>query len=367
MTFKQILKKIEQKNRIILYSVIRFFFKNKSLNIPISDKSIKKILIFRYDAIGDFVITTPLIELFKKKFPDCNLSILASNRNKDLSLFHPNVDKTFVFDGSFKSLFKNIFILKKEKYDLIFAGVFFKTTFAGIFANLIGGSKCIKVCVGHNERNEQYSTFFNLVIQPAERGTINMALLQQMIFIKAFGWDLNDAVNYSSLGLDESLNKKVSEKIINYQSNIKILYNISARNSWNTENHIKFIKLFQEKYPDFIIFLSSINEDNQKAFEIINNSNKNLIKYESENGILELCSLISQVNYVISPDTSIPHIATALKIPVIDIYPKVGTTHINEWIPFGERFEVVTTEEIKTIDYITPESVLNAFGKLMNR
>ena len=39
-------------------------------NIPFDNKKLKKILIFRYDRIGDMVVTTPLISALKKKFSE---------------------------------------------------------------------------------------------------------------------------------------------------------------------------------------------------------------------------------------------------------------------------------------------------------
>jgi len=41
----------------------------------------KKIIIFRTDLMGDFVISTALIQKVKNKFPDSNITIVCSNKN----------------------------------------------------------------------------------------------------------------------------------------------------------------------------------------------------------------------------------------------------------------------------------------------
>lgn len=58
--------------------------------------SIHKILVLRYDRIGDMVQTTPLFAALRDEFPDANISVLASESNAPVLLGNPHVDRTFV-------------------------------------------------------------------------------------------------------------------------------------------------------------------------------------------------------------------------------------------------------------------------------
>src|SRR3989344_4717353 len=58
----------------------------------------KKILIFRTEQIGDFIVTIPIFNEIRKRYPRAKLTIIIKKINYDLA--------------------KNILLLRKEKYDL---------------------------------------------------------------------------------------------------------------------------------------------------------------------------------------------------------------------------------------------------------
>jgi len=60
-----ILKKIEKYNKWIILKLLKLFLKNKEENFPIEKNRIKKILILRYDVLGDMIITIPMINYLK--------------------------------------------------------------------------------------------------------------------------------------------------------------------------------------------------------------------------------------------------------------------------------------------------------------
>jgi ADP-heptose:LPS heptosyltransferase len=105
-----------------LNNIIKAFFLkligNKK-NIPFDNKKINKILIFRYDRIGDMIVTTPLIGALKKSFPNSKLIILASEVNACVLTNNQYVDKIQKYP-------KNIFLailclirLRAEEIDLL--------------------------------------------------------------------------------------------------------------------------------------------------------------------------------------------------------------------------------------------------------
>ena len=65
--------------------------------------------------------------------------------------------------------------------------------------------------------------------------------------------------------------------------------------------------------------------------------------------------MIKYVDLLITPDTSIVHVASAFKIPVFGLYVKYQTNdHI--WSPFNSPFECVITEEA-TLQNVSLDSV----------
>ena len=71
-----------------------FFLKSltkKTLNDFDIQKS-SKVLMLRYDRIGDMIITTPVFREFKSSFPDAEINVLASRSNSIILKNNPHVD-----------------------------------------------------------------------------------------------------------------------------------------------------------------------------------------------------------------------------------------------------------------------------------
>jgi len=80
---------------------------------------IKKILIYRTDRYGDFLISAPFVYSLKKKYPKSQIHIMCSAYNENLIKNFTFVDKTMVFKDGFFSRFQMIFSYFNKKYNLI--------------------------------------------------------------------------------------------------------------------------------------------------------------------------------------------------------------------------------------------------------
>ena len=90
---------------------------------------VKSINYFSSGGIGDALLTTPLFDVLKKRFPNCKIKVLCINKlHRDIFLHNPNIDvlKVFSFkDAPFEVLFR--FFAKrrfKKKYKNNFYGMF---------------------------------------------------------------------------------------------------------------------------------------------------------------------------------------------------------------------------------------------------
>ena len=77
----------------------------------------------------------------------------------------------------------------------------------------------------------------------------------------------------------------------------------------------------------------------------------------TENDLPGLVALCDRASVVISPDTSLIHIASALDKPVLGIYQNDGVKSI-EWAPLCSRFAVVISPDPKTIHGFSADEVL---------
>ena len=86
----------------------------------------------------------------------------------------------------------------------------------------------------------------------------------------------------------------------------------------------------------------------------------------TENDLPGLVALCDRASVVISPDTSLIHIASALDKPVVGIYQNDGIKPI-EWAPLCSHFAVVIAPDAKTIHGFSADEVVQKVLALRDR
>ncbi len=90
---------------------------------PINITGSERILITRADRIGDLLISTPVFEAIKKKYPKVFLAVLVLKENQSVVVGNPWIDEVIIFDkkGRHKNWIKTFFFglsLRKQKFDI---------------------------------------------------------------------------------------------------------------------------------------------------------------------------------------------------------------------------------------------------------
>ncbi len=118
-------KSLERFVKKVLKIIFRIIIPQKEISPEeINPNDIKKILIVHQDRkIGNFILSTPLIEATNKIFKNSSIDILIANNIKYLADDNPYINTVHIF--SHKEFIKNPFnlfkflsSLKKNRYDL---------------------------------------------------------------------------------------------------------------------------------------------------------------------------------------------------------------------------------------------------------
>lgn len=354
--------------RTTLYWITRFIFRNKRAIIPLR-KANPKILIYRCDAIGDYIVTTPAIKLIKERFPGSVVDMIVSHRNHDIAKQNPSLRNVYLFDESLKSALTLRKRLRKENYDICFTFFLFKTTKIGTLLNIMLGNNVIKTAVEHKRRIKEYYGFFNVLV-PVERNRESMVVIQSIIVSEILGFSFSHQELRYELPVTEEAKSYVSEYL--HENNIKgkyIIYNISAGNPnrmWTEEKHIRALKLIFDKYPEIIIILIAVPKDKSLAEKISSNFPCGIYLFPVQENMVRIIALIDTAHFLISPDTAIIHVASALGKPVLGLYTTL-TAFLTEWMPFGTDYEMVLAEDKKALESISEEDFIHKFNILINR
>ncbi len=95
---KILLKTIYLNLRNVFLHIIGLFFSQRSS--PSDIDRVTRILFIRIDRIGDLVLSTPAFKAIKEKYPEAELTVLASAANHSLLAGNPHVSRVIIHDSS---------------------------------------------------------------------------------------------------------------------------------------------------------------------------------------------------------------------------------------------------------------------------
>ncbi|GAB1430627.1 glycosyltransferase family 9 protein [Ignavibacteria bacterium] len=357
MNFQNIIRRIAA-------GLFRIVFRNNSVNLPIAPESTRKILILRYDVMGDMVVTTPLISFLKAQLPQAEIHVVGSRRNIGILRCNPDISRIFRYDFSISSFFNITNKCRKENYDIIFAIVFNKTIKSAIWANLCGNKNSIKIVNKNYDREAIYKTMFNATI-PLTNGIYSMAELLIQLAAKTFGLDYSpDYIRFSVIYDDNNARKaaKFTEKL---EPDHTIFVNISTGKSetqWPTANWIALFGMLHKNFPKLHFIISGIKADENSIKQIADQYPDFCLGFPPSGDILDATALMDCCIMTITPDTAMVHIAAALGKPVLGLYTPLhkGT----EYLPFYEPNRVVFSPDTQPVSGIGADAAAKGFADL---
>ena len=303
------------------------------------------LLFIRLNKIGDALVTTPLFDGIKDQI-GCRTIVLADKNNHFVFKNNPSIDKVIIFPKGLKGLFNVNKIIKDNDVDAVVDlhdDVSTTVSFLIAIAN-------VKYKFGLHKSNSSLYTHTVEKLDPKNNHVIDRVLNIDSLFNINVN-KKNVTVKYYPTLIESNL--VIEElRIMNPQNNFLIGVNISAGSLarfWGVEN---YRLLFQEisKYDVNVVIFCSSN-DFDLAKQIVDE--KYIYPITKEFGIF--AAAILNLSFLITPDTSVVHIASIKKIPTFGLYVQYNTEDMI-WSPYNTDFEAVITKE-PTLENLSFEEV----------
>lgn len=345
--------------RKILYTPARWWLRRKPVTLPLKPEDMHKVLLLRTDAIGDMIVTTPMLTLLKERL-HADIDVVASPRNAIVIADDPRVRRTFVFDGSMKSLFAVRRATRHEQYDLVIALVLHKTTKGGLYANVWAGRKAVTVTFAHDSRTSSYQTWFSAQVD-VNRNTTTMADMQIQMLNQLFGWNAKADDYPLTLHLPQTVS-------VDWRGRPRIVLNLSSGNAyrmWSHARNAQCLALLRAKLPDAHVIIMAHGEQALMAQQLATQFEGFADMLPLMTDVRESIVAMSGADVIITPDTSIVHGAAALGIPVVGIYSH-KTSFLNQWMPHRVPYRAAFTDGPVDVDTIEPARVVDAVMDLLS-
>jgi ADP-heptose:LPS heptosyltransferase len=143
--------------------------------------------------------------------------------------------------------------------------------------------------------------------------------------------------------------------------------NLSAGASirlWPTASYLKLIDMLKSHGRDkFLLF--AVGADRNRAEEICAMHPGEVQVIPDGESIIYATALLQQLTILVSPDTSMIHIARAAQIPVVGLYND-SPKNVAMWHPYLQRENALISNSPSSIDSISPEEVCRAVVRVFS-
>lgn len=303
----------------------------------LEDNDIKSILFLRYDGkIGDMVVNSLMFREIKKVYPNIKIGVVARGAAIDIIKDNSNVDKIYEYYKDRKKIKDLALKIKEEKYDLLIDFSEMLRVNQMMLINLCGA----RFNIGLNRKEWK---LFDLSIKSDKdfKWTEHITNRYLAYLVKLGLKKENIDISYDIYLKDEKKYKAFFNEIKESKKLILNPYGASKHKSFSVENLENIINYLKNR--DIAIILVYFG-DKYKELEFLEKKYKYVYMPQKIESILDTAILIKESDYVISPDTSIVHIASALNKKMITVYPpkggKYGVDHL-VWAPKSEYSRVI--------------------------
>ncbi len=353
------LKKLETAGRKLLSRAVLSHFGSEKVyqRIPENVK-LKRILIMRWDAIGDMVVCLPFFRKIRDLFPESEIGIVVSRRNNSLLKYEDGFH-TILYDSNPSIYLRSIIEAIRFRPDAVVdTRMHYDSTTSFIYGVISGAAW--RLSASNRENRLPFS-----VRVPMPPGRHHYADLTR-ILLEGLGRNIDESeldreikLSSEEIGFADAFWREAGLEFRGKAIGI----NISAGNPlriWGERSTAELCSVLISS--GFVPLLFSTPDDREQALRISSEISGVLVIPECKT-ILHAASLLKDLKMLITLDTALVHIAAAHEVPVVGLFPQ-RESHMPLWYPWKVDNELIRTPSERVED-ITVQDVEKSFRKLL--
>jgi len=336
---------------------------NKSQIQFINANKVQKILVLKYDKIGDMIVATPLFREIKRNMPQAELVVLASKINKPLIEKNRHIDDILVYENNWINLFPTLLKLRKLKFDICIELEANFVSRAFFITKIVNSKNVVSISktVGRYGLSADDIKVYDYYAPKKQSSHCSSIILSSLSVFGITKCNDQYEINVDNLYLLNA--KKYFEKLPKRKLNIGI--NVKGQSVSGEISNNSLVKMFKEIYkinPNINIVMLTTPCDYEKVNIFIESLNLNYV-FNSNFNIPEVASFISMLDLIVSPDTSVVHIAGAYNIPIVAIYSNEDA--YNLWSPRSDITEIIYSNNQASIAGFSDKDLINKIKKVI--
>ena len=345
-----------KNKKFIKAYLLRLFTKKNQSSFRVTDS--KKVLILKYDRIGDMIVATPIFRELKKSYPGISISVLASNLNKDVIKFNPYVEKIYTnYKNNLLFDFGKLLILRWKRFDVCIELEHSVIPHAIFRLKIINPKRIISI-----HKDGRYGVkgneleIYDFLTKKETGKHFGEIWLSTLSF-----FDIKNSSNKYDIFISSIERNRAKTFSKTIKSKIKIGINLEGsfkEKQIRPDDLEKICISIKQKFQDITIVIVSHPSRREKTKMMILNMDLEgvIISYDTKN-ILDVAALINELDFIISPDTSIVHIASAFNKPIVSIHENNELSY-TLWHPISSVSKTIFSQsKYGIIDYKVSEVI----------
>jgi lipopolysaccharide heptosyltransferase II len=296
-----------------------------------------KILVIRLSSIGDILLSTPFIRQLRKKFKNSQIDFVVRDKFKDLLKNNPHIDNLHILRLDAADALKNLKgKLQKISFDVIFD---LHNNLRSNYLRRIGTKRVLSI---------NKSKFKQTILVYFKKNYYNKIIpIPQRYLNVAKTYDVKDDSEGLELYWEEdtviTAENKIKEAGLKGTGKYLCLAPGAGfyTKRWPAENFLRLIQLVNKEFNIPLVLLGG--EDDRETGKYL--EKKNLVyNFTGKLSLLETAYILSEGLALVSNDTGLMHMATAVKTPVLAIFG--STVREFGFFPFRSQSYVLENKEL---------------------
>jgi ADP-heptose:LPS heptosyltransferase len=312
------------------------------------------ILLMRQERIGDVLVGIPVLRALRQRHPAARIHFLVSRNNYAVrDAVRPFVDRVWRYDKTVRSAVTLLRGLRGERYDVVVDLVDNPSAISRLVIGWCGAR--FAVGLAHAEAG-YYSHAAPLLdrasVHPVER-------LAQLLL--PFGIDPATVPLDLEYRLSAGDERRARELLGPPRRPLRLGINLSGRGPeryWGRDNFVRLARHLAATDDRFQVSLCGAPGDAGEVAAVA--AATGLEAVPPQRSFHEFAAVIHEFDLVLTPDTSVVHLAAAWKIPTVGLYHR--EPGIMPWLPYRSPHRSVIDD--RGIGWIPLEAVTAALDEL---
>jgi lipopolysaccharide heptosyltransferase II len=276
-----------------------------------------KILFITLSNIGDCILTLPVLDFLRQKYPHALITCLVSLRSREIFINNPAVTKVVIFDKHAKLVdkIKLFFALSQGNFDIVvdlrnsFFGAFLPARKSSLF---FGPLRRIPVTIKHmKEKHLFWANLFDYSKRNKEYQSLNIAS-KDLDYIRS----ILSGKNFTQ-----------SAKLIVIAPGSR-----SRLKCWDKENFSQLCNQLVKEGNQIVLVGDAL--DLPICNYLQQAANLKILNLCAKTNLSQLAALLKEAQLLITNDSAVMHLASYLNVPVVAIF---GPTDEKKYGPWSQN------------------------------